>query len=254
MQEWAPFAARAPGFNAGVHYRPGNNGRLAVVLHIAQGGYTSSVDYLRAKGLSAHFIVSEMGRITQMVPISASAYGNGLSWNTSRDKWICPHDHIVHPTWQRLAPPTNPNFTTISIEHAGFNTKPRPALQMQATTLLLQWLVVQYPTLGPYVPGYTLIGHSHLDDVDRAFCPGEYFDFAAIAAQANATRGLRRVLVACTLLTSNDLRNAGLAPTQAGPHFALSPGDVIEVDDITNGMAHTADGRGFVPVVYTEAV
>ena len=77
MQDWYPLATRAPGFRAGVHYAPSNRGRLACVLHIAQGGYQSSIDYLRAKGLSSHFIISEGGSVTQMVPLSASAYANG---------------------------------------------------------------------------------------------------------------------------------------------------------------------------------
>lgn len=253
MQEWYPPATRAPDFRPGVHYRPGNQGRLAVVLHIAQGGYQSSVNYLRNVGLSAHFIVSEGGSVTQMVPISASAYGNGLSWNSAHDKWICPHDHTVHPAWLRLQVPINPNFQTISIEHAGFNTKPRPAAQMQATVRLMQWLAMQYPTLGPYVPGYTLIGHSHLDDVDKAFCPGEYFDYAAIAAQANATRGLRRFVVDAAALSSNDPRIAALAPTPDAPHIWRA-GDVVEVDDVTNGFGHAASGVGFFPMGYTTAV
>lgn len=253
MQDWYPSATRAAGFRAGVHYAPSNRGRLAACLHIAQGGYQSSIDYLRAKGLSSHFIISEGGSVTQMVPLSASAYANGLSWDDVRDRWICPHNHEVHPSWLRISPPVNPNFQTISIEHAGFNTKPRSAAQMRATTDLLRWLAVEYPTLGPYVAGYTLIGHSHLDDVDKAFCPGEFFDFRAIAAQANATLGRYRLRTDQAALSSNDLRVAQLAPSVPGWHIYRA-GDVIEVDDVTGGMAHDASGVGFVPLAVLEAV
>lgn len=253
MQDWYPLATRAPGFRAGVHYAPSNRGRLACVLHIAQGGYQSSIDYLRAKGLSSHFIISEGGSVTQMVPLSASAYANGLSWDDSRDKWICPHSHTVHPAWQRLSPPTNPNFTTISVEHAGFNTKPRPAAQMKAGIDLLRWLAVEWPTLGPYVPGYTLIGHSHLDDVDKAFCPGEHFDFAAIAAQANASIGTYRFKTDQSALSSNDPRVAHLAPS-AQAWRVFRAGEVVEVDDVTNGFAHIASGVGFVPLAVLELI
>ena len=262
MQDWYPLATRAPDFRAGVHYAPGNRGRLAVCLHIAEGGYVSSINYLRAKGLSSHFMISEGGSITQMVPMSASAYANGLSWNDARDVWISPRDKVVAPTWRRITPPINPNLQTISIEHAGFTSKPRPAAQMQATIKLLRWIAAQYPSLSPYVPDYTLIGHFNLDTIDRVNCPGMYFDFGVIAAQANATIGAYRFKDYQPALSSNDVRVAHLAPS-AGAWHLFKPGDVVDVDDVTGGMAHIARGTsggvevgpvGFVPVAVLEAV
>lgn len=179
-----PGARRPKGFAPNTHYWPGNQGRLAVVLHICEGPYQGSITHLRNSGLSAHFVISEGGEVSQLVGVDDSAWANGLSWQGGQ--WISPEGHVSRPTWTRITPGVNPNWQTISIEHAGFHTKPRPRAQLAATIALLRWLAVQFPTLAPYTPGATLIGHGHISTVDRPNCPGPYFDLAAIAAEANA--------------------------------------------------------------------
>lgn len=181
------------------NHTPGNQGRKAVVLHIAQGGFDSSITYMRANGVSSTFIISDGGTVAQLVDLGDSAWGNGLAWcETPEDAmravgapwqgigWYCAHKHKVTPTWPGLTPGINPNLQTISIEHVGKSGAARPRAQLAATVRLLAWLAQQCPSLSPYVPGQTLIRHADLDPTDKPFCPGPAFDLAAIAAEANA--------------------------------------------------------------------
>lgn len=191
---------RYPGvtWKSSPNHTPGNHGRKAVVLHIAQGGYTSSITHMAANGVSSHFIVSAAGSVSQMVDTDDTAWGNGLAWCTTPAEaaklgaawqgvgWYCPHKHKVTPSWADITPGINPNAETISIEHEGMSGTTRPWVQLAATVKLLQWLAGQYPTLAPYVPGRTLIRHADIDPTDKAFCPGPTFDLAALAAEANA--------------------------------------------------------------------
>lgn len=180
------------------NFTPGNKGRKAICLHIAQGGFESSITYMQNNGVSSHFIVSARGSVAQLVDIADTAYGNGLAWcDTPAEAaklnavwqgvgWYCPHRHKVTPTWQDITPGINPNYHTISIEHEGLSGRTIPRVQLAATIKLLGWLAQQCPGLTPYIPGRTLIGHRDIDPTDKAFCPGPAFDFTAIAREANA--------------------------------------------------------------------
>lgn len=181
-----PGAQRPAGFAPTTHYTLGNAGRVAVCLHICEGPFQGSITHLRNSGLSAHFVISEAGTIAQLVDTDHSAWANGLRYTDGQ--WFSPEprNKRVHPTWQRITPGVNPNLQTISIEHAGVHDKPRPAAQLAATVALLRWLAAQHPSLAPYVPAASLIGHGMLDTIDRVNCPGPFFDLAAIAAEANA--------------------------------------------------------------------
>lgn len=168
----------------------GNAGREAVVLHITQGGFASSIKYMADTGTSAHFITSKRGEIVQIVDTDDSAWCNGLTWVPANGAWLCPHKKFVTPTWSKITPPTNPNRQTISIEHEGFSGQALPSAQRQATLELLVWLGRQYPELTPYKVGSTLIGHYHLDPRDKAGCPGPGFDLAWFADTANRILGV----------------------------------------------------------------
>ena len=252
-----PAATPQPDFRAGVHFLPGNDGRLAVCLHICEGGFQSSIAYLRKIGLSAHFVISEGGSVAQLVNVHDSAQAQGLrygrtpadldpTWTWQGVGWYSPRGKLVQPTWTLLQPGMNTNRTIISIEHAGYHNKPRPRVQTQATIDVLRWLGTQFPTLLPYIPGRTLIGHCNLDTIDRANCPGAFFDFAAIAAAANARTGRYRV--------------RGLPVYQRqeldGPLAGELPsGTQVDVDmTYANGAAHLASNMGFVRLDALEAL
>lgn len=187
-----PFSDIFPGADVQplTHFTKGNNGRKAVVIHINQGNYQSSIDYLEQVGLSAHFEISKRGKVGHLVDTENSAWANGLSWSDKARRWVCPHDHVVTPTWQLLDPAdTNPNFVTISLENEGWSGVAWPTAQFNANVKVLVWLAQKYPTLAPYEVGRTLIGHGHLDPRDKAFCPGDGVDLFALAETANAALG-----------------------------------------------------------------
>src|SRR6266487_2119966 len=53
---------------------PGNQGRRAVCIHIAQGGYDAAVKWLQDAQLnpnsSAHFVIAKDGRVAQLVSVN----------------------------------------------------------------------------------------------------------------------------------------------------------------------------------------
>lgn len=169
----------------------GHRGRKAVVIHINQGAFQGSIDYMAANGVSSHFEVGAKGQVAQLVDVENSAWANGLSWDGRLRRWVCPHEHVVSPTWELLDPADeNPNWVTISLENEGFSGKPWPKAQTKANVDLLVWLGRRYPSLLPYRVGATLIGHFHLDPRDKAGCPGTGVDLAALAEAANAALGV----------------------------------------------------------------
>ena len=149
------------------NHTPGNHGRKAVVLHIAQGGYTSSITHMAANGVSSHFIVSAAGSVSQMVDIADTAWANGLAWcDTPAEAaalgaawqgvgWYCPHKHKVTPSWADITPGVNPNLETISIEHEGMSGRALPAGMFQRATGIDHTIVNGVPFLdhGEHVVG-----------------------------------------------------------------------------------------------------
>lgn len=168
------------------HHWKGNDGRRAVVIHIAQGGFQGSIEHMRNNGKSSHFIVAKSGQVAQMVEIQDSAWANGLTYDRRKLVWICPHGKEVKPTWRSIRPGYNPNRETISIEHEGLSGQLAPAQQLEATIDLLCWLGQQYPELTPFVVGTTLIGHADLDPIDKKGCPGLGINLHDLASRANA--------------------------------------------------------------------
>jgi N-acetyl-anhydromuramyl-L-alanine amidase AmpD len=158
---------------------------LAVVLHIAEGTYQGSIRELTdpnsQRRVSAHFIISKQGDITQMVSILDRAHGNGLGYENGR--WYNANHKVVYPTWPDIVRGVNPNHYTISIEHEGFRDEVWTPEMDASNTRLLRWIADQLHMV--YEAGHTLIGHCNIDPVDKWFCPGPHVDYARIAADAN---------------------------------------------------------------------
>lgn len=137
----------------------------AIVDHIAQGGYQSSIDWLcRANGdSSAHFIISELGDITQMVKVEDSSWSNGPLGNPDMSiPWLaeCVNKGI------------NVNTRTVSIEHAGYTGNPLPEAQYQASLWLHRKLIADN---GIQIDNQHIIGHYRIDKINRPNCPGSAF-------------------------------------------------------------------------------
>lgn len=253
-------------FKQSPNYTVGRHGHTvkAVVLHVTAGKpgqeYPNAVSWFLnpASVVSAHFVTSPTGDITQTVDTANTAWANGLSyyarasqlpdgWTWKGAGWYCPHENFVRPKWKLITQGVNPNYETISIESAGQSGAPVPAAQWGALYSLLRWLGTEYPQLLPYVPGETLIGHNMLDNIDRANCPGKAFDLAAIAAAVNPPYG-EYIVKGLPVYNDSQCR-------QPSGRFLL-PGTTVRIDrvhadqpqDYAPSAGHISDtqGGGFV--------
>lgn len=185
---WCPFAdpVEIPGSN----YALGNDGQLAVSLHIVVGSLASCIStFKNPKAIkSAHFVIGKDGSLVQFVSIDDTAYAQGIAYDRTAKRWFTDRPgegkRYVKPTWKLLTTTMNVNRHIISIEHEGNPGDPLTNAMKRTQTRLLAWIAAERDLV--YAVGSTLIGHFMLDDVGRAFCPGKAFDLAAIASAANA--------------------------------------------------------------------
>lgn len=232
------------------NFRVGNSGRKAAVLHIGEGSTSAILGEFTPVGKekSSHFVVSNLGQIWQCVSVLDTAYANGLSYVKGR--WIDPEGNTVSPPWLGLTPPTNPNFTTISIEREGHYQDMPSATENAAVVRILRYVHEIFPTLLPsWEPLSSLIGHCHISPKARANCPGPHVDYAALAAAANGAPAPKRYRVKHRYVTQRKEDN--------GPPIVreLIPGEELVVDAwYTNNRAHLADGSGFVDLADLEAL
>jgi hypothetical protein len=150
----------------------GRNGQpiRAIVDHIMEGSLNSTDGWFKnsLSQASTHFGVGLDGRIFQWVRLEDSAWGNGVT-NISSSS----------PDWLKrmVQAGINPNFSTISIEHEGYTGNIMTESQYQATLWLHKYLL---KTTGLSISKDTIIGHYQVDIVNRPFCPGNGFPWAAL--------------------------------------------------------------------------
>lgn len=163
-------------------YWTGNKGRKAAVLHRVVGSAASCIAEFKKGQKSAHACIDTDGTVYQFVSIFDSAWANGLSYNGD-GSWTSPEGSRVHPSWPGIQPPINPNWVTISTEHAGKPNDPWTPRMVDASIAWHRWVAQQTGLV--YVPHQTLIGHYEISPVDRAHCPGPTAPFETIARGAN---------------------------------------------------------------------
>jgi len=188
-EEWNP----SPNFSS-------REGRKinTIVDHITQGGFPGCVDWLKnpASVASAHYVVTKLGRIIQLVKEGDKAWSNG-SYN--RGSW-------------NLYDGTNPNLTTISIEHEGLTGELLTEAQYQSSLFLHRELIAKYSLP---IDEEHIIGHYRLDSVNKSNCPGSGFPWVRLFSD------LRGVPV--TIVQSLE-PSRGSAPTPTlAPPVASSP-------------------------------
>lgn len=195
--DWYPQAEK---FETTKFY-PGNQGRRAVVIHIAQGGYAAAVKWLQDAEMnsnsSAHYVLAKDGRVAQLVSVNDGAWANGLRWNVDATLpnggyWTNARGVRVTPSWKDIVPGQNPNFYTISIEHEGYYQETWTPEMYTANNDLLVWIAEQFDLW--WVPYRNLIGHYAIDNVDRPNCPGPTVNLETMAADANTARLMKMVV------------------------------------------------------------
>jgi len=204
VEEWNP----SPNFSS-------RNGRKinTIVDHVTQGNFPGCVDWLKdpASVASAHYVVTKLGRIIQLVKEADKAWSNG-TYN--------------HGSWD-LYDGTNPNLTTLSIEHEGMSGEPLTEVQYQASLFLHRELIAKYSLP---VDEEHIIGHYRIDSVNKSGCPGSGFPWVRLF---NDLRG-----VPVTILKAPDPVHAP-APVQSEPLLIFSfpnnakvVGDSLYIRDI----------------------
>jgi hypothetical protein len=249
------------------NFADGHVGKVkGVVLHVTGGTagkeYPNAVSWLSnpQSKVSAHFVISQTGDITQLVSINDSAFANGLSWSPARGTWIDPEGFAVHPAWMGLVIPTNPNWYTISIEHAGQSHDVWSPAMFDANTRVLQWIRQQLGIV--YRPHDSLIGHNEISPVNRPYCPGPNVNYERIAAAANSIPVTPNLLQKFVVVSPDNL-NVRTGPGTEYPIVTSLPrGKEVWIDvqkpngwyHLANVPQHSQSDIGFVAGWYLKMV
>jgi len=164
----------------------GRNGWVpdTIVNHITEGSYDGAVNWLLnpLSNVSAHFVVAKDGRITQLVPLTDTAFCNGTT--NAGDRRDNHHSEIPHIVSRKV----NANYYTISIENEGFHGEAEGALpptQLKANIWLTGHIIREVERLyGKQIPicRNHIIGHSCVTPLSKPNCPGNAFPYMDIIA------------------------------------------------------------------------
>lgn len=158
-----------------------------IVLHTTasstQSAINTSFGGTPSNRTSYHFIIASDGTITQTVPITDTAWGNGTSADWNHPTHI---RHASHPAVRSRQ--TNANFYTVSIGFGDASAAWRGGQityeQITAGAWLIQHIRHEiWENYGIVIPinRSTVIGHS---EITRTLCPGPNFPFDPIIQRA----------------------------------------------------------------------
>lgn len=170
---WCPFANRIESPNFG--YPRGTHGQLtnpiAVVDHIMAGYFLGCRSWFKnpASWASSTFGVSMTGIIDQYVSLYDCAWANGAVFKPD-------------PIAAIVTTGQNPNVVTWSIEHEGYPEDLWTEAMYQADLKLKKWLWEQKS-------GLILIGHCHIDSVNKSNCPGPNWPRERLLADLEVNMG-----------------------------------------------------------------
>lgn len=151
-----------------------------IVSHITEGNYAGAVSWLcnPQSQASSHFVVSKRGEITQLVPITESAWVNGTSTDISKN------NHYSKSSLKLVRDrKTNANYYTIGIEHEGFSSQGGGKLtpeQFKATVWLHKHIIAEVKRIyGIDIPidREHIVGHYQVDPIRKPNCPGKNFQW-----------------------------------------------------------------------------
>lgn len=162
------------------NFSTGRNGRtpIAIVDHITSGNFPGCLEWMQnpISKASAHYLVTETGRIIQMVKEGDRAWHGGI---------------VNHPNWT-LYDGYNPNNYTIGIEHEGQPGDTLTEPQYQSSLWLHKYLGEKY---GIPIDTDHIIGHYRIDSVDRANCPGSGFPWERLFKDLKGGSDMLKVAV-----------------------------------------------------------
>jgi|GEM_PF-1822637 len=160
---------------------------VAIVEHTMQGTLEDTFRYFNGDlgnyPVSAHYGVGRDGRIWQFVAVEDTAWANGI---------VQDYDITLDWVTEALREGVNLNSITISIEYEGYSGEPLTQEQYEAALELHRQLLAQWNILADE---QHIIGHSHLDRLERAADPGAGFPWAHLL-QALVNSGQNNVEIA----------------------------------------------------------
>lgn len=157
-----------------------------IVCHITDGNYNGAVSWLcnTQSQVSAHFVVSRKGEITQLVNLKDTAWANGTSLSSS-DKRFYGNSNLLAVRERK----TNANSYTISIETEGFSGSTKGSLteaQNNAIIELIKYIRNEIKSIyGIDIPvdRQHIVGHCDITPITKPSCPGVEFPFDNIIKQ-----------------------------------------------------------------------
>lgn len=158
------------------NYKKGRGGWTPglISLHICEGSYNGSISWFQnsKSGVSAHFVVSAKGEVTQCVKIEDTAFVNGTTISTSTDSRYFGNstNGIVK---QRK---TNANNYTVGIEFEGFAkngictmTAEQKSTAIELIAFIIDYTKKKYGTNIP-IDRSRICGHYEITPQTKPFC------------------------------------------------------------------------------------
>jgi len=214
-----------------------------ITYHITEGGYEGTIEWEKnpSSGVSSNFVVSRTGRITQLVPITKSAWANGTTESSTKKYYYgrSTNKHIL----ERKG---NANDYTISIENEGFYEIMGGALtdmQLKANIELTQYIREQVKSIyGIDIPidRDHLIGHCEINPKEKPYCPGDRFQWDKLIYGVKVAAGeIREQLVTVKPINASDI---GRAITLVNASLYTSS-TITKSAERLNGVYYIYDGK-----------
>ena len=159
------------------NYFRGRNGWTPglITLHTTEGTYEGSCSWFcnPDSGVSAHYVVSLTGEISQCVDISDTAYVNGTTFNSNDNRY---YGKATNPiVKQRNA---NANYYTIGIEVVGsynqYSKKCSMTLEQKVAVInLISFIIKEVKRIyGNSIPidRTRICGHYEVNPITKPFC------------------------------------------------------------------------------------
>jgi len=200
--------------NLSPNFSTGRRGRVpeAIVLHITAGLMGGCLNWLcnSAAQASAHYLVTKLGEVYQLVADENTAWHAGA---------------VANPTWD-LYDGTNPNRYTIGIEFECVSGGELTEEQYQAGLWLIRQLVEK---CGIPIDWNHIIGHCRIDGMNRPNDPGPDFPWSRLFA--DLLYPPLNVRVGDIVLAGISVNGSSFTPVRA---FGEALGHVVEWDGDTN--------------------
>lgn len=202
-----------------------------IVCHITEGYYAGAVSWLcnPDSKASSHFVVSQKGEVTQLVPLEDGSWCNGTGVSSSSDSRH--YSKSTHPLVKSRK--TNANYYTVTIEFEGFskNGGALTAVQTDTAVELIRHIKTEVKRIFGVDIQFnrqSIIGHYEINPITKPNCPGKNFPFNEIIARLN---GGATVLTNIPMEVTTDKLNVRNSPVVNNTNIigVLNTGDKVTV-------------------------